>query len=67
MIHFDNILGEPEEIGISEIIDDFEIIPLESTEECLIEYAQNTAFYDDKILVSTQRFSAALPTGAQNG
>ena len=54
VIHFANITGEPEETGVSDITSDYEIILPETKEECLIGYAQEIAFYGDKLLLSTQ-------------
>jgi len=61
VIHFDNITGGIEEIGISEIVSDFKIIPLETNDECLIGSIQNYTFIDDKVMVSTQRFPGPAP------
>lgn len=51
------ILIDPEnfsvDLDLSEILDDsIEIIPLETTEECLISKINRIEFYQDKIFVS---------------
>ncbi len=53
VIHFDRLPDELRETGISEIIDDYRVIPLETKEECLIG---NTMVYlfEDKLVVGTQ-------------
>ncbi|MEE4115946.1 MAG: 6-bladed beta-propeller, partial [Marinilabiliaceae bacterium] len=61
VIHFENVEGEPLETNLSDIISDFEFICLETSAECLIQGAQRMAFYDDKLLVSTQRFPDPAP------
>ena len=61
LIHFDNIEGDPIETKISDIISDFEIIVLETLDECLIQSVQELAFYDDKVLLATQRFPDSAP------
>ncbi|MFO8234336.1 MAG: 6-bladed beta-propeller [Bacteroidales bacterium] len=53
VIHFDNLPAELSETGISEIIDDYRVIPLETKEECLVGNAM-TYLFEDKIIVGTQ-------------
>jgi hypothetical protein len=54
VIHFDRLPDELRETGISEIIDDYRMIPLETKEECLIGNAM-TFLFEDKIIVGTQK------------
>jgi len=53
VIHFDKLPDELGETGISEIIDDYRVIPLETKEECLVGNAM-TYLFEDKIIVGTQ-------------
>mgnify|MGYP006281217295 CR=1 FL=1 len=53
VIHFDRLPDELNETGISEIIDDYRVIPLETKEECLVGNAM-TYLFEDKIIVGTQ-------------
>ncbi|HKL67448.1 MAG TPA: 6-bladed beta-propeller [Bacteroidales bacterium] len=53
VIHFDKLPDELIETGISEIIDDYRVIPLETKEECLVGNAM-TYLFEDKIIVGTQ-------------
>ena len=53
VIHFDKLPDELRETGISEIIDDYRVIPLETKEECLVGNAM-TYLFEDKIIVGTQ-------------
>ena len=61
VIHFDNVTGDPVETKLSDIISDFEIIVLETLDECLIQSINELAFYDDKVLLATQRFPDPAP------
>jgi len=53
VIHFDRLPDELRETGISEIIDDYRVIPLETKEECLVGNAM-VFLFEDKIIVGTQ-------------
>ena len=53
MIHFDNLPDEVVETGISEIIKDYRVIPLETKEECLVGNA-SVFLFEDNIIVGTQ-------------
>lgn len=54
-IHVENISPEIQQIKLSELLEDFKFIPLETNEKCLIS---NTKIYfsEDFILVGTQNF-----------
>ncbi len=54
-IHFKNIPSEIHEVKLSELLENFQIIPLETKEECLISNTMIT-FSEDFILVGTQNF-----------
>lgn len=53
VIHFDRLPDELNETGISQIIDDYRVIPLETKEECLVGNAM-VYLFEDKIIVGTQ-------------
>jgi hypothetical protein len=53
VIHFDNLPDEVVETGISEIIEDYQVIPLETKEECLVGNA-SVFLFEDNIIVGTQ-------------
>ena len=53
VIHFNNLPDEVHETGISDLIDDYEVIPLETTEECLVGNTR-VFLFNENIIVGTQ-------------
>ncbi|MDX2415720.1 MAG: 6-bladed beta-propeller [Bacteroidales bacterium] len=60
VLSLDNIEDEPITLGLSEIVSDYKLIPLETKEECLIEYA-HPYYSEGLLLISTQHFPGPAP------
>ncbi len=60
VLNLDNIKDEPITLGLSEIVSDYKLIPLETKEECMIEYA-HPYYSEGLLLVSTQHFPGPAP------
>ena len=59
-INIDAVPFELHQIGISELISDYKVIPLETKKECLVSNTR-IACYDNMLLIGTQHFPDPAP------
>lgn len=60
-IHMSNLPDNVVEVGISEIVSDFDFIPLEMKEDCLIGSIMALSVINDRLMVSTQQYPSPAP------
>ena len=59
--------GNLQNMGMSQVIGDYELIPLETTDESLIGFIDKIEFYDDKIYILDRFFGSSVFVFSKEG